>query len=45
MLDAAREARLFVSGHERLDLADNRMLALALVQLIEIIGEAGNRGF
>lgn len=40
MLDAAREALTFASGKTRADLDDNRMLTLALVKEIEIIGEA-----
>ena len=40
MLDAAREAEAFVRGRARADLDSNRMLSLALVRLIEIIGEA-----
>jgi uncharacterized protein with HEPN domain len=40
MLDAAREAGLFATGHNRSDLHYDRMLTLALVKEIEIIGEA-----
>lgn len=40
MLDAAREARAFVEGRARQDLDEDRQLALSLVKLIEIIGEA-----
>jgi uncharacterized protein with HEPN domain len=43
MLDAARDALSFVVGREREDLDRDRMLALALVRSIEIIGEAGAR--
>lgn len=43
MLDAARDALSFVVGREREDLDTDRMLALALVRSIEIIGEAGSR--
>lgn len=43
MLDAAREATTFVAGCERDDLNNNRMLLLALVKSIEILGEAGSR--
>lgn len=42
MLDAAREAEAFLQERSRVDLDNNRMLALALVRLIEIIGEAAN---
>jgi len=40
MLDAAREAVAFAGGRSRGDLDGNRMLALALVRCIEIVGEA-----
>ena len=40
MLDAARKAQEFVAGRTRDDLDTNDMLALALVRLLEIIGEA-----
>jgi len=43
MLDAANEALSFARGRSRADLDDNRMLALALVRLLEVIGEAGAR--
>ena len=43
MLDAAREALSFVADRERRDLDADRMLVLALVKSIEIIGEAGAR--
>ena len=43
MLDAALEAEGFLRGRVRADLDNNRMLALALVRLIEIIGEAATR--
>ncbi|ELS00095.1 DUF86 domain-containing protein [Gloeocapsa sp. PCC 73106] len=38
--DAARQALEFVSNKERQDLNENKMLSLALVRLIEIMGEA-----
>ena len=43
MLDAAEEAMAFAANRQRkdLDLDENRMLTLALVRSIEIIGEAG----
>ena len=40
MLDAAHEALMSSSGHSRDDLASNRVLSLALVKDLEIIGEA-----
>jgi uncharacterized protein with HEPN domain len=43
MLDAAREAVSFASGRTAVDLAQDRMLALALVKCIEIIGEAASK--
>jgi uncharacterized protein with HEPN domain len=43
MLDAAREAVSFASGRNAVDLAQDRVLALALVKCIEIIGEAASR--
>jgi uncharacterized protein with HEPN domain len=43
MLEAAKDARRFAAGRARADLETNRMLSLALVKSIEIIGEAGTR--
>ena len=40
MLDAAREAIAFAEGRTRPDLDGDRILALALVKAIEIVGEA-----
>jgi uncharacterized protein with HEPN domain len=40
MLDAAREAITFGAGRTRDDLKRDRVLTLALVKCIEIIGEA-----
>ncbi len=40
ILDASREAVGFAQGHCRTDLDVDRMLNLALVRLLEIIGEA-----
>ena|SRR5436190_5664694 len=40
MLDAAEEAVTFATGKTRVDFDRERMLTLALVRLIEIIGEA-----
>jgi len=42
MLDATYEALSFVSGKTRVDVISNRILVLALIQLLEIIGEAAN---
>jgi uncharacterized protein with HEPN domain len=43
MLDHAREAVAMVSGKTREDLDIDRKLNLALVRLLEIIGEAASR--
>lgn len=43
MRDAAIEAIDFVAGRSREELNNNRMLTLALVKDIEIIGEAASR--
>lgn len=43
MVDAAREAVSFAQGRTRQDLVRDRMLVLALVQCIAIIGEAASR--
>ena len=43
MLDAAREALSFVAGRSSEDLGRDRMLVLALIKEIEIIGEAASR--
>jgi uncharacterized protein with HEPN domain len=43
MLDYAREAVSLVQGKTRADLDTDRLLNLALVRLLEIIGEAANR--
>ena len=43
MLDSAREAVSFASGKMREDLDRERMLSLALVKAIEIIGEAASK--
>ena len=40
MLDAAHEALSFVDGRKRDDLDSDRMLTLALMKELEIIGEA-----
>lgn len=42
MLDAAQEAISFTKGKKRQDLDADRMLALSLIKLIEIIGEAAS---
>lgn len=43
MLDAATEALSFAEGRRREDLAEDRQLALSLIKLIEIIGEAATQ--
>jgi uncharacterized protein with HEPN domain len=43
MLDAAREATSFAAGRSRGDLERDRMLVLAIVKDVEIIGEAASR--
>jgi uncharacterized protein with HEPN domain len=40
ILDAARQATAFVQGRSRRDLDTDQMLSLALVRLLEVIGEA-----
>lgn len=42
MLDAAHQAKEFVSGRSRKDLEIDKMLLFALVRAFEIIGEAAN---
>jgi uncharacterized protein with HEPN domain len=43
MLSHAREVRDVVAGRDRSDLDRNRLLSLAVVRLLEIIGEAAGR--
>lgn len=43
MLDAARETVAFAAGKTPQDLKSNRILSLALVKCIEIIGEAATK--
>jgi uncharacterized protein with HEPN domain len=43
MRDHAREATTFIGGVSRKDLDGDRVLALALSQLLQIVGEAANR--
>ena len=43
MRDFAREAMSFASGRSRADLDSDRLLQLALVRLVEVIGEAATR--
>jgi uncharacterized protein with HEPN domain len=43
MLDHALEAVEMASGRRRVDLEHDRMLQLALVRLVEIVGEAAAR--
>lgn len=42
ILEAARKARGFVAGKKREDLEKDEKLALSLVRLLEIIGEAAS---
>lgn len=43
MLDAAREALAFVANKTRSEMGDDRMLSLAPMKSIEIIGEAASK--
>jgi uncharacterized protein with HEPN domain len=43
MLDNAREAVTMIQGKNPQDLNCNRILELALVRLVEVVGEAANR--
>jgi len=43
MLDHAREAVEMLAGKTQADLAQHRMLEVALIRLVEIIGEAATR--
>ena len=43
MLEHAREAVELISSRKRDDLDDDRVLSLALVRLLEIVGEAAGR--
>jgi len=43
MMDHSREARELIQGKDRSDLDSNRVLLLALVRLMEIVGEAAGR--
>lgn len=43
MLDAIEEALAFVKDKSRVDLEDNRMLTLAIIKELEIIGEAASK--
>lgn len=43
MLDATREARGFIEGRSRADLDRNSMLLRALVNCLEVVGEAGSQ--
>ena len=43
MLDHAREAIALTEGRTRQDLDSDRLLELALVRLLEIVGEAASR--
>ena len=43
MLDHAKEAVDLLAGKEKADLSRDRILELALVRLVEIVGEAASR--
>jgi uncharacterized protein with HEPN domain len=43
MLEASKEVISFMAGQNRQSLEKNRMLALSLIRLIEIIGEAATK--
>ena len=43
MVDGVGEILRFTHGKKRNDLDNNRLLSLAIVQLLEIIGEAANK--
>ena len=43
MLDHAREAMILSKGKSAQELIDDRVLSLAIVRLMEIVGEAANR--
>lgn len=43
MIDHAEEAMGFASGKPRADLDSDRMLAITLTHLVEVVGEAANR--
>lgn len=43
MLDHAREAVALAGDSTRADLPDHRLLELALVRLVEVVGEAASR--
>ena len=43
MLDACREAVQFSQGRSRSDLDSDRLFQLAMVRLVEVIGEAASR--
>lgn len=42
IIDHASEARAFVAGRRQADLESDRQLALAIVRLLEIVGEAAS---
>jgi uncharacterized protein with HEPN domain len=43
MIDAARNARQFMAGRQRSDLDTDTMLLFAVVQALQIVGEAASR--
>jgi uncharacterized protein with HEPN domain len=43
MIEAAQTAQRFIAGRQRADLGSDEMLLFALVQAIQIVGEAASR--
>ena len=43
MIDASKEAVVFLTGKSKAELLRDRLLSLALVRLLEIVGEAASR--
>ena len=43
MLDATQKALRFCEGRQRADLDNDEMFSLAIVRLIEVLGEAANK--
>lgn len=45
MIDSGKKAISFTLNRQRVDLDQDEMLTLALVRLLEILGEAGKKRF